>query len=245
MAIPDQNGVRELPKRRFRKARKWSLLFVDDAGRVVSFLHLKELAVSLAIVTPVFLISAGLYVAFSLDWARENRQMAEQLKHFEHRIEKLESENRNLLLRLVKKESVTDKAAAKTPTDTGDVAVDGFFITSDTQHHRIHIQYTLSKIGEEKKAVAGYTSVLLRDGSDNRLNRIVLPAGAKAGGDSGDYARGHAFSIENFKPIKLSTTAAVPLESYTSAAVYVYDTAGVLLLEKEIAIEEPTEASGA
>lgn len=279
--MPDNVGVTFLPKKRFRKARQWSFLFVDDRGRVVYFSHVKGLVLALLVIVAVCLLAAGLSIKFSMHSAEENNRMAEKLETFRQRIKTLEQENRDLLIKLVRKESTavekeeppakiitTGKSGQKStseitagkpspvapkkpagqpkktsagrslPTPAVTVDVDNFFMTSDMEKKMLSVRFRLSRVSGKKTAATGYTAVILKDDAANQDNWITLPPGAMTGEDAGEQEMGQAFSISNYKYVKLSAPMTVAPGKLKSATVFVFDAGGALMLEKEFPVTE-------
>jgi len=119
------------------------------------------------------------------------------------------------------------------------VSVDELRVSrSETSEKTVFVHFNLRKIGRGNSNVSGRAFVVLRLAKDHaRTRNLTIPWASLDDGLPAPTSRGQYFSISRFKPMKFERRNVKRLEQFSRLTVYVFDTAGELMLEKEFPVE--------
>lgn len=111
---------------------------------------------------------------------------------------------------------------------------------SEATENTVLVRFNLRKIGTESENISGHAFVVLKLAEDDpRPRNITIPWASMDSGKPAPTTRGQYFSISRFKPMKFERRRIRGLEQFSRLTVYVFDTGGGLLLEKEFPVEIP------
>jgi hypothetical protein len=116
------------------------------------------------------------------------------------------------------------------PVDAGlSVAIENFKILNHSEDQRLKILFKIKNTSPNSQKVSGHTIVVLKG---EQTNWLPIPWIPLVDGRPSGKQRGHAFGINYFKTMRLSTRAPKFPEKFETASVYVFTRKGELLLEK-------------
>jgi hypothetical protein len=241
-----------------RKDQRWTLLFLGDRGKTITFKHFKGTVLTALFILMGSVLTAG-WFWYQYDGARE------EMRNYEKRIDNLKkvvlslrNEKEILMARLVVAESrveenlvkvktVTNKpepqpetkaeskAESKTPEQTPpeniSVTADDFIIYHEPDNNTLRVQYKIRNLGSREEPVSGRTVLILKDHDEDPIKWLVLPkVPLKSGTPTGQYGR--SFSIYNYRTMRFKVEDENGPDKYKNAVVYVFTTTGDPLLEK-------------
>ena len=242
-----------------RKDTRWTLLFLGDRGKTVTFKHFKLVVVAALFFLLSSAATAGwfwyLYKGSSVEIANHEKRI-DTLKKA---VLSLRNEKDILMARLVVAESRVEENLAKatqsketqpkekrepkspapsepvTPKATAkskaSVIADDFIIFHEPDINTLRIHYKVRNLGSREQPVSGRTVVVLKDDDDDPIKWVVLPkVPLRSGKPTGQYGR--SFSIYNYRTMKFNVVDASGPEKFKSADVYIFSTTGELVFEK-------------
>jgi hypothetical protein len=125
------------------------------------------------------------------------------------------------------------------------VAVENFKVTREAGNKNLNAQFKIKNTskGTEPVKVAGRIVVVLK-GEDLSMDQwLVMPAVGLAG-DRPSGKRGKSFSIQRFYTMNFTSKAPDYSDRFETAAVYVFNKAGELLLEQDFSVKLPPAQVG-
>jgi hypothetical protein len=250
------------PPRTTKAEKRWTLLFIGDRGRTITFHRFKSL-VMLALL--VLLASAAVSGWFwhLYDNARiESRIMHEKMENLQQALASVRNEKDILTARLVVAESKAQQTIAKViaekpvkpsvksapkpsqtvqkpvvdkPVPGMSIVAENFLVFYEPDVNTLSVQYKIRNTGSKEHPVSGRSVVILKDGEENPRKWLVLPwVPLESGKPTGK--NGRSFSIYNFRTMRFKANDQVGPDQYKTALVYVFTTEGTLLLEQEFPV---------
>jgi hypothetical protein len=250
------------PPRTTKAEKRWTLLFIGDRGRTITFHRFKSL-VMLALL--VLLASAAVSGWFwhLYDNARiESRIMHEKMENLQQALASVRNEKDILTARLVVAESKAQQTIAKViaekpvkpsvksapkpsqtvqkpvvdkPVPGMSIVAENFLVFYEPDVNTLSVQYKIRNTGSKEHPVSGRSVVILKDGEENPRKWLVLPwVPLESGKPTGK--KGRAFSIYNFRTMRFKANDQIGPDQYKTALVYVFTTDGTLLVEQEFPV---------
>jgi outer membrane biosynthesis protein TonB len=250
------------PPRTTKAEKRWTLLFIGDRGKTITFHRFKSL-VMLALL--ILLASAAVsgWFWYLYDNARiESRILNEKMENLEQALASARNEKDILTARLVVAESKAEQTIAKviaekpvkppvkrTPKPSQpvekpaadklepvmSVVAENFLVFYEPDVNTLSVQYKIRNTGSKEQPVSGRSVVILKDGEENPKKWLVLPwVPLESGKPEGD--KGRSFSIYNFRTMRFKANDQIGPDQYKKAWVYVFLMDGTLLLEKEFPV---------
>lgn len=241
-----------------KRVRQWTLLIISNRGKSITIKWFKTLAITTASILALA-IAASTWLGFLYKNSIEsNKHLLIDLKNLQHKINSLEHEKDILMARLIVTESRVEENIAKTddtiPFDKTDaiksdinnksvrpeialsVSADDLIVFHQPDLNTLRVQYMLRNTGSKAHAIAGRSVVILKNKGDNDQKKwLILPhVSLHSGKPSGK--KGRNFSIFNLKTMKFRVNDQIGPGQFNIATVYIYSTAGKLLLEKDFPI---------
>jgi hypothetical protein len=136
--------------------------------------------------------------------------------------------------------TLSQKEIAEVKTDLS-VDVENFAIIHQTESNQFKIQFKVKNTTPNSEKVAGHTMVVLKSDELEQKYWLAIPPIALLDGKPSGKQRGHSFSINYFKTMRLSANVPDSPERYDTASVYVFTRAGELLLEKDFRVNIPAK----
>ena len=99
-------------------------------------------------------------------------------------------------------------------------------------------RFRVKNTGPRSSPVAGRCVVVLNTGATEPGSWLAMPGVTLVDGKP-DGARGQAFKISRFKDMEIKAMGQADPSSFKSATVYVFDSSGATVLEKEFSIDLP------
>lgn len=128
----------------------------------------------------------------------------------------------------------------KTPitADPPLVALGELKIKHDTKKKVLQARFRVTNTGPRSSPVAGRCMVVLKGGLTTPETWLSLPEGALVNGVP-DPGQGQVFKISRYINMKMTAVARTDPSAFTIATIYVFDTAGAVLLQSDIPIDLP------
>ena len=253
--------VRKQPKTP-QKDQRWTLLFLGNRGRTITFKHFKSVVAAAVVILVVSAAIAGWFWYLYKGALVEISNHEKRIDNLKKAVLSLRNEKDILMARLVvaesrveeslakktvakkKPETVKPKEQVKKPVQQEDkkesgttisVTADDFIVFHEPDINTLRVRYKIRNLGSREQPVSGRTVILLRDDDDDPINWLVLPkVPLKSGKPTGQYGR--SFSIYNFRTMKFKAVNQSGPDKYKTAIVFVFSTTGDLLLEKTFAV---------
>lgn len=131
---------------------------------------------------------------------------------------------------------------AVSTTDSGPetpvVALNDLKMTHDAGEQILWARFRLTNTGPRSSPVAGRCVVVLKDAGVDAVTWLAMPTVTLVDGRP-DGDRGQAYRIARFKDMEVKTRGIADPSAFKSATVYVFDSAGAKVLEKDFAIDLP------
>jgi hypothetical protein len=246
-----------------RGDRRWTILFIGDRGKTITFYRLKEAIIAILL---IFLASAGLsgwFYALYAGARTETTQLEKKIDNLKQAIASLRNDKDILTARLVVAESRVDEVYAKannsntaqkpsasspakksdppktprssTPEMPPSVNAEKFIVYHEPDINTLRVEYRIVNTGSKEQPISGRTVVILKDDGDDQQNWLVLPSVPLSSGKPVGEG-GRSFSIYNFRTMRFKLNNQTGTDQYKTATVYVFTTSGDLLLEKEFPV---------
>jgi hypothetical protein len=151
-------------------------------------------------------------------------------------------------VKAVEKKSAVPQTASPSPppaeTDEDEpvisVAVENFKVSRESYNQSLNARFKIknTSTGLKPQKVAGRVIVVLKGEGLSIDQWLVMPAVGLAGGKPSGK-RGRSFSIQRFYTMNLASKAPNYSDQFETAAVYVFNKTGELLLEQDFSINLP------
>lgn len=123
------------------------------------------------------------------------------------------------------------------------VTVEKFTITRDALDKHLLVGFDIRNVSEKPGGVSGRIFAVLKPENSGQEDWLVLPTVPLKDGFPTVPEKGQYFSIAHFKPVRFRVENGKLPESFTKAAVYIYNEQGTLISETFMDIH-PVEADG-
>lgn len=241
-----------------KRTRQWTLLIISNRGKSITIKWFKTLAITTASVL-VFAIATSTWLGFFYkNSITSNKKLLVELKNLQHKINSLKHEKDILMARLILTESRFEESIGKTddtiPFYKADVensnidkkspklerplsvSANDLIVFHQPDLNTLRVQYMLRNTGSKAHAIAGRSVVILKNkGDDDQKKWLILPHVSLISGKP-TGKKGRNFSIFNLKTMKFRVNDQTGPGQFNIATVYIYSTAGKLLLEKDFPI---------
>ncbi|MEE8398810.1 MAG: hypothetical protein V3S89_07380 [Desulfobacterales bacterium] len=246
---------------RGRRKRRWTLLFVEDRGKVISVGNVKGTMLAMIILlVGIIGTAAGFYFLHNRSEVR-NSELQKALMNSEQRMMPLRNEKDVLMARLVvaearietlqsrnmspkgadskkvpSRQQPPDKMAREVPAQPESirtVAIEKFKVFYDPGASNMETEFRLTNILGTEEPVSGFIFVVFRKTEAFDDGTMVQPAVNLISGKPADIRRGRYFLISRFNVIRFKTTMESSPEDFQYATVLVYARSGELMLSEE------------
>ncbi len=247
-----------------RSDRRWTLLFLGNRGKTITFRHFKAV-----VVAAIFILLASTAVSVWF-WSLyrnvrfENSGLQEEIENMKQAVASVRDEKDILTARLVVAESrvagIMERAApeqkrkekdairkkpaekqqaalsvAEKPEPPMSVDVQNFIVFFEPDINTLRVEYKLRNTGRQGNPVSGRTMVILKEDQKKPDDWLVMPSVPLV--DSRPKGnRGMYFSINRFRTVRFKANDQIGPDQYKSATVFVFSSKGTLLLEKEFPV---------
>lgn len=123
------------------------------------------------------------------------------------------------------------------------VDVRDFQVRHEPELNQLNVQFRLKNVNLEAGPVSGRTFVVLKTSAADETGVLTFPKVSLVEGKPARIHLGRYFSISRYNIVKLKSDYNQPPIPFSSAIVFVYSSAGDLLLEKSFSIENPFKSS--
>ena len=238
-----QLNVPSLKSRSLKKTRQWTILLVDDYGKVIFFRRFKE-----AVILSASMLFVAVFVAVILfflynNTQNDNKKLQTILSASQEKVSFLKNKNDMLMASLVISESKVNENSTKKQADKKPaledkkpaiVSIDNFNVYYDKNKNVLNVRYIVKKISLNEK-IAGYTLIVLKNNVVNQNEWIVLPQAKLIKGKPSGKT-GQVFMISNLKKVNFKVTQLTNPNRFNKATIFVFSKKGELLLEKDFPI---------
>jgi hypothetical protein len=245
-----------------KRDRRWTLLFIGDRGKPITFKRFKGIvmtAASILVVTVAF--AGGFYYLYQQE-KQKNKNLRNDMDNLRQVVTSLRNEKDILTARLVVVETRVDenldkvqkgqsgKDSAKSPAIASaavakstsaqtesrtSVDVSDFIVFYEPDVNTLRVQFKLLNNGSKAQPVSGKSVVLLKNNEQDQRKWLTLPSVPLISGKpSGKYGR--TFSIYNFRTMKFKVNDQAGPDQFNTASVFVFSSTGDLLLEKDFPV---------
>jgi len=118
------------------------------------------------------------------------------------------------------------------------VAMDDLEIEHDARKKVLLARFRVKNTGPRSSPVAGRCVVVLKSDQMDSDAWLAMPGVALVNGEP-DGERGQAFRISRFRDMEIKAMGQADPSSYTTATVYVFDSSGAKILEKDFSVDLP------
>jgi hypothetical protein len=118
------------------------------------------------------------------------------------------------------------------------VALGDLEMKHDAERKILLARFRVSNAGPRSSPVAGRCVVVLKTDSSDDKAWLAMPGATLVGGKP-DGKRGQAFRISRFRDMEIKAVGQADLSAYRTATVYVFDTSGAPITEKEFPVDFP------
>ena len=257
-----KNNSRKAPPpiRGVRDEKRWTLLFIGDRGKTITFYHFKKIVITAIIVVILSIAAGGWFYYMYRDGLAENKTLRTEINNLKRALDSERHEKEIITARLIVSESRNEKSRVKAKSDKPkeipekkpaptppaiakkpvlkppgppvSVSAENFLVFYEPDINRLRVEYKVVNTGSRNQPVSGRTVVVLKDDSDTPNKWLILPrVPIIEGRPTGD--KGRSFTIRNFRTMRFKSNNQVGPDQYKIATVYIFTTTGTLLLEKE------------
>ena len=248
------------PPRSNRDQRRWTLLFVGERGKTITFYHFKGIVMTALAVVIACIAASGWFYHLYRNGLDENKTLGAEIKGLKRTLDSERREKEIITARLVVSESRIEESMAKLkpeqaivprpkpppskveepvkkllvkpPDPPLNVAAENFIVFYEPDINSLRVEYKVVNTGSKTQPVSGRTVVVMKDDSDNPQKWLVLPrVPIISGKPAGD--QGRSFSIRNFRTMRFKANNQIGPDQFKTAIVYIFTATGTLLLEKE------------
>ncbi|MBC2694653.1 MAG: hypothetical protein HF982_05135 [Desulfobacteraceae bacterium] len=250
----------------FKKGRQWTILLVNDYGKVISFSRFKEVVIISASMLFVAIIAAVILFFLYNKTQSNNKKFQAMLSASQEKANFLKNENEILMANLVtsgykvnenstrKHEIRPEKFSTKKGSTTTDTKTNNQF----SKEHADKNQALTANNKDKKSAIVSVNNFNVyyeKDKSVFRVQYIIKTINLKAKIDGYTFAilknneanqdewltlpskkTGQAFLISNFRKITLKATKLTNPNQFNKATVFVFSKNRELLLEKDFPV---------
>jgi hypothetical protein len=135
-----------------------------------------------------------------------------------------------------------DPAEASAASELPAVAMDDLKIEHDAGKKTLLARFRVKNTGPRASPVAGRCVVVLKADQMDPGAWLAMPGVTLVNGEP-DGERGQAFKISRFRDMEIKTMGQADPSSFESATVYVFDSSGAKILEKDFPIDLPAPKS--
>jgi hypothetical protein len=245
-----------------RGDRRWTVLFIGDRGKTTTFYRFKEAVFAIILLFVLSLGVSGLFYSLYANARTEIDHLEKKIDNLKQAIASVRDEKDILTARLVVAESRVEEVYAQkgkgsgensrepaparkqtapaprrdsTPKMPPSVTAEKFIVYHEPDINTLRVEYRIVNTGSKEQPVSGRTVVVLKDGSEEQQNWLILPTvRLDSGRPIGD--RGRSFSIYNYRTMRFKVNDEVGPDRYKTATIYVFTTEGSLLFEKEFSV---------
>ena len=141
---------------------------------------------------------------------------------------------------IVAKGAVSDAAPAEVPAEPKQpaVAMDELEIKHDAGKKILFARFRIKNTGPRSSPVAGRCVVVLKTDQMDPGAWLAMPSVTLVSGKP-DGERGQAFKISRFRDMEIKAMGQTDPSSFKTATVYVFDSSGAKVLEKDFSIDLP------
>ena len=223
--------------RSVKKTRQWTILLVNDYGKVIFFSRFKEAVLISASIFFVAVIAAVILFFLYNNSQNDNKKLQTILSGSQEKVSSLKNKNDILMADLVISESKVNENSAKKQADKKPaiVSVDNFNVYYDKDNNILNIQYIIVKKTSFNEKIAGHTVAVLKNNVVNQNEWIVLPQSDLIKGKPSGKT-GQLFIISKLKKVNFKITQLTNPNQFNKATIYVFSKKGELLLEKDFPI---------
>ena len=244
-----------------KKTGRWTLMLVEDRGKVISIGPYEGLTITSALaILAVVAFAIGFYFLFGRETG-ENRRLRNALEASQQNAVALRDETERLMVRLVLAESKlktgqaksTDEKPASVATvaasapdtstrsprdvETQDIHLEDLIVLNEPGKHLLRIEFKLKKTGTSIETVSGRAFLILKPDKTDQKQWVTIPPVPLVSGKPTQVRGGQSFSIARFKSMKFEHKYAPGQERFQYAAIFIYGTDEKLLLEKELPVK--------
>jgi hypothetical protein len=257
-----KNDVNRSKLASIKRDRRWTLLFIGDRGKTITFSSFKGVVlITICALLVSAVVAGGFYYLYRME-KRKNANLQNDMDNLRQVVTSLRNEKDILMARLVVAESRVeeklaqeeepqpeqkpvkfsriDRQAALASTDRqteadSRVAVEDFIVFHEPDINTLRVQYKVVNTGSKEQPVSGKTIVVLKNTDAEQNKWLPLPSvPLVAGKPSGQWGR--SFSIYNFRTMRFKVNDQPGPDQFNTATVFVFSLTGDLLLEKDFAV---------
>ena len=234
------NGIRRTAE------RTWTVLLIDDLGKIISFPVNKPLMV-IAIVSLVLVSAVFIFSLFSSHRLRAEKDgLSHALDRVRADLDEAEKGREKALLRLM----VLEESLEQAPRESGGhetilseagerVTAKGLEVWQETNDRPVfRFQFIVQRIRPRSGKVSGYTFIVLRPGEGTGESPRVIPATTLTDGKPDVFRQGQYFSIARYKFVRGTFPDITKMDPFKTATLFVYSDQGELLAEKTFELAE-------
>jgi hypothetical protein len=246
-----------------RGDQRWTILFIGDRGKTITFNRLREAIIAILLVFLAFAGLSGWFYHLYSGARTETTVLEKKIENLKQAIASLRNEKDILTARLVVAESRVDEvyskakneAAGKKPplskparqpvrtvTPRGDltetppsVTAEKFIVYQEPDAGALRVEYRIVNTGSKDQPVSGRTVVILKGDPDDQRKWLVLPSVPLTSGKPVGEG-GRSFSIYNYRTMRFKLNNEKGPDQYKTGTVFVFTPSGDLLLEKEFPV---------
>lgn len=244
-----------------KRTGRWTFLFVEDRGRVISIGPYKGLTITSALaILAVVAFAIGFYLLFGRETG-ENKRLQNALEASRQNAAVLRDEKERLMVRLVLTESKlktgqdkrTDEKPASVTTvaasapdkftrsardaELQDIHLEDLIVLNEPGNRRLKIEFKLKKTGTSIETVSGYAFLILKPDKIEHKQWVTIPPVPLISGKPAHVRGGQYFSIARFKSIKFEHKYSPGQDRFQYVTIFIYGTDEKLLLEKELPVK--------
>lgn len=255
----EQNVAQQNSSKSFKKVKRWTLLLVNNYGKIVSIEKFKGLIyLTVVIIAVSMIVNALLYFSYR-NIKKENKNLIIVINDSERKIVDLHDEKETLIARFVTNNpkiksthnrnelnavKENDKQSIKKSPEQrkneriqslqqSTMEVEKLSVFSEPAKNTLRVQFKLMNNDASSNSVAGYTFVILKCRKNNDANWLIMPFVNLVDDKPNSFKKGQYFSIFRYKTVKFKARYTGNLNRFTSATVFVYTEKGSLALEKD------------
>ncbi len=118
------------------------------------------------------------------------------------------------------------------------VSIEEFQVLKDGKNGDLLVRFDIRNVSKQSGEVAGYIFTVLKPESTDTDKWLVVPSTPLENGIPGIYKKGQYFAIAHYKPVKFRIKNQSDPDFYTNALIFVFNTSGRLIFQKQIDITE-------
>ena len=266
-SIRSKNGIQGLSSiQSLKKNKRWTLLLVEEHGKIISVENFKALLIATALVLLISITAAFYFFITYSKALQEKKSLQNDLEAARKDIVSLHDDKELLMVRLVVAEKhVANKAASanrsssqkkqppeaikdskkqqgKKPAFSGvkktlSVDIENFRIALEPDKKTVSARFKLKNTSDDSKPVAGYSFVVVKGDKTPEDKWLIMPPVKIIGGKPGPAEKGRFFSIKHFSSLHFKQKVHDNPGSFTVASIFVFSSKGGLLLKKSFPVD--------